>query len=542
MKVQIAPTLRGYKFRYLFSDLLAGLIIMAVSIPISMGYAQIAGLPPVFGLYGSIFPILIFSFLSTSRQFIFGVDAAPAALIGAAIIGMGITPGSEDALRVVPLLTFFVAIWLIIFYILKAGKFVNFISSPVMGGFITGICTTIILMQIPKLMGGTSGTGEFLELSKHIIVTCKSISWYSLLLGLVVLFILIVSKKFIPKFPMAVLLMAGSVVLTNNISMEKYGIATLSAVDSGLPQWKVPDFTDLVPIFSKNGEVIPTAIDLSEVIVISLSVAVVIMAETLLAEHNFATKNNYKINDNQEILAFALGNMLSAFTGCCPINGSVSRTSMSEQYQGKTQLTGLVAGTSMIAILLYATDFIKYLPVPVLTAIVISALMGATEFHLAKRLWKISRTEFFIFVGAFLGVLLLGTINGVLIGVLLSFVEMIIRSANPARCFLGIQPGHKNFHDTRNDLIFPVKNVVIYRFSSSLFFANCDIFQNDVENAVKEDTKAIIIDARGIGNIDITAADRIKAMYENFKKQNIRLTLIISFVILASDIWSKKAL
>lgn len=132
----------------------------------------------------------------------------------------------------------------------------------------------------------------------------------------------------------------------------------------------------------------------SEVIVLSLSVAVVIMAETLLAENNFAQKNGYRIDDNTELLAFSIGNMAAAFTGCCPVNGSVSRTAMSEQYEGKTQLTGLVAGVSMIAVLLFCTGFIGYLPVPVLTAIVISALMGATEFHLAKRLWKVSRTEF----------------------------------------------------------------------------------------------------------------------------------------------------
>lgn len=525
MRIRLAPTLKGYKLKYLLPDLLAGLIIMAVSIPISMGYAQIAGLPPVYGLYGSVFPILIFSLISTSRQFIFGVDAAPAALIGAAILDMGITHGSEDAMRVVPMLTFFVAAWLLIFYILKAGKFVNFISSPVMGGFITGICCTIILMQIPKLMGGTSGTGEFLELTRHIFITIKSINLYSLLLGVVALAILLISKKFIPKFPMAVVLMAGSILLTRSISMEKYGIATLSAVNPGLPSWQVPNFTDLVPIFGKNGEIIPTSINLSEVIIISLSVAVVIMAETLLAEHNFAGKNNYRIDDNQELLAFALGNMAGAFTGCCPINGSVSRTAMSEQYQGKTQLTGLVAGASMIGVLLFATDFIQYLPVPVLTAIVISALMGATEFHLAKRLWKISRAEFFIFIGAFLGVLMLGTINGVLIGVLLSFIEMIIRSSNPARCFLGIQPGHKHFHDTKHDHIVPIQDVIIYRFSSSLFFANCDIFQSDVDGAVASNTRGIIIDARGVGSIDITAADRIKSMYENYKKQGIRFYL-----------------
>ena len=168
MRVTIAQTLQHYEKKNLPKDICAGIIIMAVSIPISMGYAQIAGLPAVYGLYGSVFPILLFALFSTSPQFIFGVDAAPAALIGGALIDLHIESGSEAALKVVPVLTLFVAVWLLAFYLMKAGKLVNYISAPVMGGFITGICTTIILMQVPKLFGGTAGTGELLELAGHI--------------------------------------------------------------------------------------------------------------------------------------------------------------------------------------------------------------------------------------------------------------------------------------------------------------------------------------------------------------------------------------
>ena len=164
MKPNIAHTLKNYNFKNLPKDLIAGIIIMAVSIPISMGYAQIAGLPAVYGLYGSVFPIILFALLSTSPQFIFGVDAAPAALVGAAVLSMGIGRGSSEAGTVVPVFTFFVALWLLTFYFMKAGKLVNYISAPVMGGFITGICTTIILMQVPKLMGGTAGQVNFLSL------------------------------------------------------------------------------------------------------------------------------------------------------------------------------------------------------------------------------------------------------------------------------------------------------------------------------------------------------------------------------------------
>ena len=506
MRIQLAATIRKYDKKNFPKDILAGIIIMAVSIPIAMGYAQIAGLPAVYGLYGSIFPILIFALCSTSPQFIFGVDAAPAALIGSALVGLGIESGSSEAIAAVPVLTFFVAVWLLAFYFMKAGKLVNYISAPVMGGFITGICTTIILMQVPKLMGGTAGVGELIELVEHIGQT--KVNLPSLILGGISLLILLVSKKIMPKCPMAVLLMAAGAVMTKFFPVREWGIQTLSAVEPGLPQFVIPDIRML---------------PMKEVVTISLSVAVVIMAETLLAENNFAQKNGYRMNDNQEIFAFSMGNFLAAFTGCCPINGSVSRTAMGEQYQGKTQLTGIIAGLSMMLLLLGGTGFIGFLPVPILTAIVISALIGATEFDLAVRLWQVSRTECFIFIGAFMGVLMLGTINGVLIGIILSFTEMIIRTAKPATCFLGIQPGHKHFRDLNEGRhIHAIQGVVIYRFSSNLFFANIQTLQRDIEDAIKEDTKAVIIDASAVGSIDITAADRLEILYKSLQEKEIR--------------------
>lgn len=502
--INLLQTLKNYKKENLAKDILAGIIIMAVSIPISMGYAQIAGLPPVYGLYGSVFPILAFALFSTSPQFIFGVDAAPAALIGAALLNLHIESGSKEALAVVPGLTLLVAVWLFAFYLMKAGKLVNYISAPVMGGFITGICTTIILMQFPKLMGGSAGTGELPELALHIAKTFPDMNVPSLILGLASLGILLVAKKLWPKIPFAVFLMAIGALMTKFLPLEALGVHTLSKVEPGLPVWRFPDLS-LIPM--------------KDAITISLSVAVVIMAETLLAENNFAQKNGYRIDDNQEIRAFSMGNLVASLTGCCPINGSVSRTAMGEQYQSKTQLTGIVAGLSMIVVLLCGTGFIGYLPVPVLTAIVISALLGATEFELAARLWKVSRTEFFIFVGAFVAVLMLGTINGVLIGIILSFSEMIIRTSKPARCFLGIQPGHSHFRDLKeSSQIHEISSVVIYRFSSNLFFANVAVLQHDIESHIKTDTKAVILDASGIGSIDITAADRLEILYRSLKE------------------------
>ena len=178
----------------------------------------------------------------------------------------------------------------------------------------------------------------------------------------------------------------------------------------------------------------------------------------------------------------------------------------------------------MLGVLYFATPIIECLPVPVLTAIVVSALMNACEFHEAKRLWKTSRNEFYIFMGAFLSVLFFGTVAGVMIGVVLSFVAVVIRAVTPPRPFLGVIKGKDGFYSlARNSEAKTIKNTVIYRFGGNLFFANIDTFQNDIENAVTPETKYIIVNAGAVGNIDITAADRLVLMYDDYKKRGIKL-------------------
>lgn len=511
MKISFAHTLKNYEKKNLPKDIVAGIIIAAVSIPIAMGYAQIAGLPPVYGLYGSVFPIILFALFSTSPQFIFGVDAAPAALIGGALLSLEIEAQSVEALTVVPVLTFYVAAWLLLFFVLGAGKLVNFISKPVMGGFISGVCCTVILMQVPKLFGGSAGTGELFELLEHIIESLPLFNLPSFILGVGTLLVLIAAKRICPKFPMTIVVIILGALLSYFVPVGSMGIVCLSAVNPGPPHFYMPKLL---------------SINFTDAIGASLSIAVVIMAQTLLAENNFALKRGYKLIDNQELLAFSLGNFASAFTGCCPVNGSVPRTSMNDQYGGKTQLTGIVAGIVMLLVLLFCTGFIGYLPVPVLTAVVISALMGALEFKLAARLKHVSKAEFYIFMGAFFAVLILGTINGVLVGIILSFTAVILRASNPPRCFLGVLPGHDDFFNiSQFKHIYPIEHVILYRFTSDLFFANVSIFQEDIEKSITNDTRAVIVDASGIGSIDSTAAERLLMLYDSLSKRGIAFYL-----------------
>ena len=489
------------------TNLLSGIVIAAMTIPISMGYAQIAGLPPAYGLYGSVLPVLVFGLCSSSRQFIFGVDAAPAAMIGALLPTMGVAAGTAEAQALVPVLTFYTALWLGLFALLRAGKLVDYISAPVMGGFISGICCEIILMQVPKLMGGSAASGEVFHLLQAIIHTASQMNGLSLVLGLAALVILLAGKKLCPRFPMAIVIMLAGVLLELTLHVSRQGVALLSAVPQGLGALQLPDFS---------------AVSVRHGIGATFPVAIVIMAETLLAEQTFAQRRDDTIRENREVATFALSNLTASFCGCCPINGSVSRSTMNAQLGGNSQLVSIIAAVLIGLLLLFATGFIAYLPVPVVTAIVISALMSAVEVHLAKRLWVVNKKEFMIFLGAFAGVLLLGTIYGVVIGVVLSGVDVFLRAAQPRRSFLGVIEGRIGFYSLdRMDSVQPVPQTVIYQFSGPLFFANVRLLREEILAAIGEDTRVVVLDASAVGSVDFTAAEQLVQLWRTLQKRQI---------------------
>lgn len=494
-------------------DSIAGVIVALVSLPISMGYAQLAGLPVVYGLYGSLLPIFVYGFLTTSPQFVVGVDAMPAVMVGGLLAELEITAESEKALQMVPLISLLVALWFLVFYAFRAGRVIKYISTPVMGGFISGVGATIILMQVPKLFGGEPGTGEAILLLEHIVLELDEFHILSAILGIGTVFIILLCKKWIPKVPMTVIMMIAGAAAQMTCHLDQYGVKLLPEVAGGLPKLMLPDVSLLME-------------HTTDLLMQSLSIAAVIMAQTLLATGNYAMKYGDEVDNNAELLAYAGMNFAGCLVGCCPINGSVSRSGIADAFGCRSQVMSISAAATMFLVLLFGTPLLKYLPVPVLTGIVITALIGILETALAKKLWKTGKNEWFIFVVAFLGVLLFGTVNGVVIGVVLSFMEVALRAVTPPTTFLGRIPGQGNYFTLdRNSAARPIKHTVIYRFSGNLFFANVDRFEKDIYHAIGPDTKQVIVDARGIGSMDITAADRLMLLHKNLKSRGIRFYL-----------------
>lgn len=494
-------------------DIFAGIVVALVSIPIAMGYAQIAGLPAVYGLYGSVLPILLYGILTTSPQFVVGVDAMPAAMVGGLLAVMELEAESEQAMAVVPVMAFLVAGWFVVFRIFKAGRVVTYISTPVMGGFLSGVGLTIILMQVPKLFGGVPGTGEVFGLLYHIAEQLPQFHLLSFVLGIVTIAIILTAKRYIPKVPMTVVMLVGGVVLQYAFRLDRYGVKLMPQVQVALPVLYLPDEELFVEY-------------LDDMVIQAFGIAGVIMAQTLLASGNYAAKYQDKLDPNRELLAYAAMNLAGGVTGCCPINGSVSRSGIADSLGCRSQVMSVSAALTMVLVLLFGTPLLKYLPVPVLTAIVITALMGILETKLFKQLWRVSRNEWFVFMTAFVGVLVFGTLYGVIIGVLLSFGEVAVRAVVPPTAFVGRIPGRNNFYSLkRNSEARPIKNTVIYRFSGNLFFANIDRFERDIEQAIRPDTHQVVVDARGIGTVDITAATRLVRINRGLRKRGIHFYL-----------------
>ncbi len=504
----ILPSFRGYKASYIKYDLIGGVIVASLSIPVAMGYAQIAGLPPVYGLYASILPVLGYILFASSRQTVFGIDAASSAITGSVLAAMGIAAGSQDAINAAPVLAFFAACFLILFAVLRVGRFVNFISATVMSGIITGIGLSIIISQIPKILG-IKGGDTVIDNVSAIISGFSSISLLSLALGTASIVIILLGKKFLRKWPIALVVLILGTVVTAVFHLDQQGITIIGSIPSSLPTFSVPDFWN------------PD--ELSANLIGGFIIAVVVFAGSILPSISFAERGGYTLDNNQEIFATGFSNLTASFFGCPPTSASVSRTAASEQYRGKSQLVSVVSALIIVLVVLFLSALLYYMPQPVLSGIVFAALCGVLDVNVLLRLIRRSGSGVVLWIVSVLAVLFVGILFGVLVGVILSFIDVLIRVVSPPQAYLGRRAsGQPGYIDLENEQAEPIAEVSIYRFSAPLVFANVEVFVKGVHKALKDDTKVLIIDASGINSIDINAADELRKLFKHLKRSGIQ--------------------
>ena len=492
----------------LLRDLWTGFVIALLSIPLSMGYAQVAGLPPQYGLYGSFLPILIFSLFTSSPRLVFGVDAAPAAIVSTLLPHLGIEPGSADAVSMMSVITALVAIWLFIFYLIRGGRFAKFVSEPVLGGCVTGIAVIVILTQIPRLFGGVSTSGRAPVLIAHLIGQFKNFNLLSCVLGVsTVAFILICRKYF--KMSLSVIVMAFAIAGSMIFDLKSHGVEMVSAIASGTPNITAfyhVDFSHIAP-------------HMEALLIDTLAVALVIAAETLVSTNEIGRKYGDEIDNQRELLAYAGGNFMAALCWSSPVIGSLSRTNRANKLGVTSQWMSVAACVTMGLFLFFASPLLNYFPVPVLTGIVIASLSTILEISVATHLWKIDRPSFFIFIAAFLAEML-GLAEGVLVGVVLSFAAFTMRASSQPGYFLGCMEGHDGFFDlSQTPHARPIEQTILYQFNGPLFFATVGDFERDIFHVIKPDTNLIIV--TGVASVDLFAAERLRDLYKKLRKRDI---------------------
>lgn len=505
----VFPSMKNYKKEYLSRDVIAGIAVASLTIPVAMGYAEVAGLPPIFGMYAAIFPVIAYALFASSPQLNLGANASSSAITASALGTMGVVLGSQQAFYIVPVLSFFCGIFLMLFAIVNLGRFTKYISMPVMSGFITGVALSILFGQIPKLMGISADRSQLLGNLRAIVTQVGKTNWFSFSIGVVMLALIILGKKKFKKLPIPLILLVIATAASYLLNFENYGIKIVGDIPKGLPAFSFPALFSLP--------------NLGLGIASGFLVAVVCFADSLLSSKSFAIRNHYELDERRELAAYSIANFLAAFTGCAPVGASVSRTAASEDFRGRTQLVSVVAAIIVALVVAFFSWMLYFMPQPALAGITISALLGVINIREIRSIVTRSTREAVIWVAAVAGVLVVGVLFGVLVGVILSFIDVVARLSVPPSAMLGVIPGKKGYYDLqRNPEAKPLPHVAIYRFSGALFFANVREFSDGLQKALDGDIQLLIIDASAIISIDITAADEIAKLFKMLDDKGVQ--------------------
>ena len=521
---RVFPSLRNYQRDWVRGDVVAGLTVWAVLVPSALAYATIAGVSPVVGLYAAPAAMILYAALGSSRQLITGPSAAAAAL-SAAVVGNAVAGDGDQFLVTTAALAVCVGVAALIAGLLRLGFLANFISEPVLKGFIIGLSLTIMAGQVPKLFGVEPGTGDFFERVWDFLVNIGETNWLTLLVGIVSLAVLFGFPRLIPAIPAtlaAVVLGIGSVEL---FGLGAHGVAIVGSIDSGLPSLALPDLS-----LDRFGSLTAAA----------LGVMLVGFAESLGTAKIYAQRENRGVDPNRELIGLGAANLGAGISGGFVVNGSLSRTAVNNTAGGRTQLVGLIAAGLTILTLLFLTDYFESLPVATLAAVVIVALIDLIDFAALRDFYRVyssrlgraygfaARMDFVAAVAAMLAVMIFGTLAGLFIGVLVSLLLLLYRASRPPVAELGRVPGASgHFSDLdRHPENRRVEGITVLRVEGGLFFANADAIAAEIRRAAqRDDVHAIVIDAETMPFIDVTAAQILDRMARELRADGVRLVI-----------------
>ena len=488
----------NYKSQWLSKDLAAGLSVAAIALPVGIAYASLAGLPTISGLYSCILPMIAYALFGTSRQLMVGPDSATCILIASTLAPLA-AAGSAHYQSISVLLTIIVGVMCVIAGIAKFGFIANFLSKPILTGYINGLALSIIASQLGKLNGYNTESGGFFKVVYEYFSNIEKTNMESILIGITTFVFLRVFKKYFNKIPAPLFAAIGGIAVVMIFGLANKGVQIVGEVPSGFPTIILPEVQ-----FGELGALISH----------SLGIVLISYCSAMLTDKSFAIKNNYKIDANKEFIALGAANIFSGLSQGFVISGADSRTAVNDSAGGKTQLVSVVAALTILMVVLFLTGYLTFLPVSTLSAIIISAAIGLFNLKYLKKLYYVSRSEFVLAVITSLSVITIGVLPGVLIALGITLIRLIAKVSKPHGVILGKMDGYRNYMDIseyKDAQTFP--GILVYRFEESLLFFNVDYFRNDVTSIIKkEKIKYLVLDASAILRIDITAADILEDM------------------------------
>jgi high affinity sulfate transporter 1 len=492
----MAPGLRallGYRFGEDFRhDAVAGVCVAAVAVPVAIAYAELAGFSPEVGLYSSILPLVAYAIFGTSRQLVVNPDAAACAMIAASVAPLA----AGDPVKYASLsmaLAFFAGVFCILASFFRLGALADFLSKPILVGFLNGVAISIFLGQVGKLCGFSVESGGIVRRLIEVISKLPQIHWLTLAVGLGSFAVLFLSRRIAPRAPAALVAMVVAGAAVALLGLEARGVASLGKVPAGLPRLRWP---------------VIAAEDLPALVAKAAGLALVLFSSGMLTARSFASKNGYDIDADKEFAALGAANIASALSQGFAVTGADSRTAMGDASGGRTQVTGLVAAAGIAIVLLLLTSPLKYVPVAALGAVLVFASLSLFDVRALRDMWRVDRWEVALSIVTTLGVVVFGAINAILVAVTLALGRFIRLAARPRDEILGTIDGLPGFHSIeRHARATTVPGMVLYRFGSPITFFNSAYFKQRVlavADGAGPGLRWFVIDAIPITHIDVT--------------------------------------
>ncbi len=506
--------LRTYNTSWLRGDLVASITLAAYLLPAGLGDASLARLNPEAGLYACLAGGLVFWLFCSSRHTSITVTSAISLLIGASLgdIAGGDTTRFAALAAGTALLVAGIAF---IMWLVKAGSVVNFISESVMTGFKCGVALFLASTQLPKLCGIHGTHGNFWMNSGNFLKHLNETNLTSLAVGGIALTLLVLGKVLLKNKPVALFVVVGGIVASSMLSLEQYGVKLLGEVPQGLPPIGLP--------------AIQWA-DLNELLPLAIACFLLGAVETAAIGRMFTAKHGGRLDANQEFLALAGSNLAAGLGGGFPISGGMSQSLVNEGGGAKTPLSGAFSAGIILIVVVFFSHLLRALPQPVLAAVVLVAVAGLFKVSTLKHLWKADRPEFVVAMAAIVGVMSSGLLRGVMIGAVISLIQLLRRASRPHVAFLGRIPGTRRFSDrqrhTDNELI---PGALIFRPESGLIYFNVDFVCDSIMDRVRAESplpQLVVLDLSAAPRLDLQAAHSLAAMADEITGLGIRFQAV----------------